>query len=81
MGIGRVSAGCRQGVGFWLHGARITDLGPNVLSLPQKADTLRYPCDPMPTGGVSQLFVNDTNGYRSFLEKPIPFYFFFKKAQ
>ena len=50
------------------------------LVYPKKPIPGRYPCDPLPTGGVSQLFVNDTNGYRSFLVMPTPFYFFFKNS-
>ena len=46
-----VSAGCRQGVGEVSANARITDLGPNVLGLPQKADTWPIPLRPLADGG------------------------------
>ena len=59
--------GYRRGVAQVSHRYRKFIEQAFVHGLPLILRHLRYPCDTLATGGVSQLFVNNTNAYRSIL--------------
>ena len=76
-----VQNGCRQGVGRVSQRCRTlvktASKVYNCGTIKAKCRHLRYPCDTLATGGVSKLFVNNTNGYSLILPLCDTFQLFF----